>query len=96
MKDLQASKDAMRAKRARQSEDFRWLISDVRGRRFVYGLLKESRVLEPTYDPASVREVTVDMAYQEGRKVCGYKLLKRILAEAPDSLMRMIKENEDA
>lgn len=64
------------------------------GRRLVYDWLADARVFNTTYNPLSTNAAT-DMAFAEGRKQAGYKLLERVLRETPEGYALMMKENKN-
>ena len=62
-----------------------------RGRRLVFRLLKEARVFCLTYD-AAAKDILADMAFNEGRKDIGYRVLAQVNRLAPDEYFLMMKE----
>ena len=91
-----SDEDARRqAEKKKQAEaDFTWLMGDPRGRRLMYGLIRDAGVFHSTYNPMA-REVSLDMAFAEGRKNVGYYLLDRINRFTPGEFMKMMQENTD-
>ena len=89
-----SDEDAARlAEKARRTqEDFVWLMGDARGRRLVYGLIRDAGVFHSTYNPRA-SNASIDMACGEGRKDVGYRLLASINRYAPEQYFRMMKEN---
>ena len=73
-----------------EEEDFKWVLSDVRGRRFIWGLLEEAGVYSSSFDGTA--ETTI---FNEGNRNQGLKLLAMIHEVAPDLYATMIKEKKD-
>lgn len=82
-------------RKAQAADDFRHLMHERWGRRLVYGWLSDARVFNTTFNPAS-QNPGVDMAFAEGRKQAGYKLLERALRTTPEEYALMMKENQHA
>ena len=68
--------------------DFKWIMSDERGRRFVCRLLDNTRVDETSFCPNAMQ-----MANEEGKKEMGRWLLKQIERLCPRALYTMKQEN---
>lgn len=73
-----------------EEDDFKWVLSDVRGRRFIWGLLEEAGVYSSSFDGTS--EGTI---FGEGQRNQGLKILSLIHEVAPDMYAKMIKEKKD-
>ncbi len=73
--------------------DFKRLMAEKWGRRLVYQWLADARVFNTIYNPLAPHP-EMDMAFSEGRKQAGYKLLERALRDAPDGYALMMKENQ--
>lgn len=82
------------ARREQAANDLRWVMSDPRGRRFMYGLLGEAGVFRTTFNPLA-RNALADMAFAEGRKELGYRLMARLNEIAPEAYDLMMKESRD-
>ncbi len=80
--------------RAQAAEDFRKLMAERWGRRLVFYWLADARVFNTIYNPLSANPAT-DMAFAEGRKQAGYKLLERVLRDTPEGYEIMMKENKN-
>lgn len=70
-----------------QDEDFRWLMSDQRGRRIVWRLLSEAGVFQTSFNPESMT-----MAFKEGQRTAGLQLLAQVHKLCPDLYTTMMKE----
>lgn len=81
--DLRAALDA-----DKEAKDFIWLMNDERGRRIVWRQLAASRVFHSSFDPAAM-----NMAFNEGRRAEGLRLLGQVHALCPDLYPTMMKEN---
>lgn len=92
--DLQAV-EAQRAHRsvreknaaATRLEDVRWLMSSARGRRIVWHELHEAGVFRTSFNTNSMT-----MAFAEGQRNAGLKLLDEIMSAAPEQYQQMVKE----
>ena len=73
-----------------EADDFKWVLSDVRGRRFIWGLLEEAGVYSSSFDGSA--ETTI---FNEGNRNQGLKILSMIHEVAPDMYATMIKEKKD-
>jgi erythromycin esterase-like protein len=69
------------------AEDLRWLVEHPQGRRIVWALLDETRVLQsPFHTSGSV------MAFKAGEQNVGLRLFARLMEHAPDAYVLMLKE----
>lgn len=71
-------KDAQRAARERDDNDLRFVMSDARGRRFVWELLGAAGVFRSSFATDALV-----MAHNEGKRDTGLRLLDRLLRVAP-------------
>lgn len=78
-----------RQKLARKQEvaDFVWLMGDPRGRRIVWRQLSAAGVFQSSFDPTAMT-----MAFNEGRRSEGLRLLAQIHELCPDLYVTMMKE----
>lgn len=88
--DAAREQSEARAALAREQEaaDFIWLMSSQRGRRIVWRQLSTSRVFHSSFDPTAM-----NMAFNEGRRAEGLRLLAQIHALCPDHYATMMKES---
>jgi hypothetical protein len=70
-----------------QAADFLWLMSDPRGRRFVWRQLAAAGVFQSSFDPTAM-----NMAFNEGRRSEGLRLLALVMELCPDLYPTMMKE----
>ena len=85
-------KSMTRAEQA--ANDLRWVMNDARGRRFVYSLLNEAGIFRTTFN-SQARNALADMAFAEGRKEIGYRLMARMNAHCPEAYDTMMKEHRN-
>lgn len=76
---------------ARDTEeaDIKWLVSSKRGRRIVWRMLEDARVFHPTFNTNAMQ-----MAFNEGNRNAGNKLLTLVNNASPDALVTMITESK--
>jgi len=84
-----AAEKATKAQLAAQTEidDLLWLMSDKRGRRYMWRLLGESGVFHVTHTGEALSS-----AFNEGRRSRGLDVLKEITQHCPDRFSEMQKE----
>ena len=88
-----------RNKLARETEeaDFKWLMGSTRGRRIVWGLLERAGVFRLSFSTNALQ-----MAFNEGSRNEGNRLLAQINTICPEHYLSMTKEqangsrNDDA
>lgn len=87
--DAQREDEAKRRALSRKQEiaDFKWLMGDPRGRRIVWRQLGAAGVFQSSFDPTAM-----NMAFNEGRRSEGLRLLAQIHALCPDLYPTMMKE----
>lgn len=74
---------------AKQAQaDFVWLMSDPRGRRIVWSQLAAAGVFRSTFDHNPQQ-----MAFAEGHRSAGLRLMSQLLTLTPDHYHTMTKEN---
>lgn len=88
-KQLKADND-LRGRLARETEedDLRWLMGSKRGRRIVWRLLDLAGVFRSSFNP-----VAMQMAFNEGFRNYGNRMLAQIHDSCPDFYPQMMKEN---
>ena len=94
--DIQAQERA-KAERDRQqrltsmqgAEDFKWLMSDKRGRRFIWGLLAKTGVFKSSFTGDS------ETFFREGARNIGLMLMDAINEHCPDKYAKMAMEQRD-
>ena len=81
-----------RSTRASQVEidDLKWLMSNKRGRRFVASLLERAGVWRLSFNTNAL-----SMAFAEGMRNEGLRLLAQITAHCPDRHVEMLKESRE-
>ncbi len=83
--------EAARVKRLIEIEDFKWLMAHKQGRRIVWKLLEQYGVYR-----SSFRSDALEMAFLEGQRNDGLKLLADIHEHAPERYADLMKEQKDA
>lgn len=76
-----------RHQRSQELEDLKWVMSDARGRRFVWRLLSQARVFH-----ASFTGEALSSAFNEGARSAGLKQLADIHEACPQQYLVMTKE----
>lgn len=74
-----------------EAEDFRWVVSTPQGRRVMWKLLSDAGVFRSVFSGDALV-----MAYNEGNRVAGLKLLVKLMNDAPKAHEMMMKENANA
>ena len=89
LQQAQRDAEAKRQELARKQEvaDFQWMMGDQRGRRIVWRQLAAAGVFQSSFDPTAMT-----MAFNEGRRSEGLRLLAQIHALCPDLYVTMMKE----
>ena len=92
--DLDTQSNTMREiEQARQNrirtrtEDTKWLMTSKRGRRIVWATLAEAGVYQSSFNPDPIQ-----MAFNQGLRDSGLKLLAEIVKTCPDLHNQMILE----
>lgn len=83
--------EADRIKRLIEIEDFKWLMAHKQGRRIVWRLLEKYGVFRSSF---SVEPL--EMAFLEGQRNDGLRLLADIHEHTPDRYVEMLREQKDA
>lgn len=85
---LTAEEQARQREEARiAAEDLKWVMSNKRGRRYIWRLLAASKVFHQTFDTNAMK-----MAHNEGRRAMGLTLLNELMALCPENYDLMLKE----
>lgn len=95
--DIQAQERAHAESRERNErtekleiEDLKWVMSNKRGRRFVFRLLERAGVFRLSFNTNAL-----SMAFNEGQRNEGLRLTAQIHAECPDRYTEMLKESKE-
>lgn len=83
--------DAGRLERQLAEEDLRWLMHDLRGRRFVWRLLSRTHVHNNPYAGAGRSE---DTAFRCGQMNVGLMLLAELHQQCPGRYQQMVQEQQ--
>lgn len=78
--------------------DFKWLMRDAKGRRLMYWLLSNAGIFRTTFEelPMRANYMPMAMAFAEGRKDIGYRLMGKINLICPEQYQKMMKEHNNA
>jgi hypothetical protein len=69
--------------------DLRWLMEQKRGRRIVWRLLEETRIYHSSFNTSGGV-----MAFNEGQRNVGLKLLSQLLTYAPGTYALLLEEHK--
>lgn len=83
----EAASKAAEDRRKELVSDFLWLMGDRRGRRIVWRMLSEAGVFRSSFSPEALT-----IAFNEGRRDSGLKLLAQTNELCPDLYTTMMKE----
>ena len=78
---------AAEKRRAVESDDIKWLMNDIKGRRIVWRILDRAGVFRSSFSSDSLI-----MAFSEGRRNEGLALLQTINLVCPELYIKMSKE----
>ena len=81
---------AIKRKAREEAEDFKWLLSSRRGRRIVWRQLERTGVFRSSFNNNSMA-----MAFAEGQRNYGLKVLAQVHAHKPEAYALMVSENND-
>ena len=89
---VQAEEAAARAAVDRQTEigDFKWLMTQKRGRRYVWRLLEQAGVFQTSFTSDALA-----MSFNEGQRNLGLRILGFIHEHAPESYLEMLTEQNE-
>jgi hypothetical protein len=77
-----------REEKETEEEDLKWLMSSRRGRRIVWRLLDSAGVFRSSFSPTAMV-----MAFQEGNRNYGVRILAMVHQHCSDVYPTMLKEN---
>jgi hypothetical protein len=84
-----ARRRTLRAKR--EKDDIKWFMSTSAGRRIMWGLLEEAGVYKASFSPD-----THLMAFQEGKKDHGIKLMAKLNTYCAGEYNLMVREHQES
>jgi hypothetical protein len=88
VEDQRKAKSQREAAKKAEDEDLRWLMANKRGRRVVWRLLEQAAVFRPSFNSDALV-----MAFNEGTKDQGRRLLQQVQVVCSDLYFEMTKEN---
>lgn len=80
-----------RLSRDTEESDLKWLVSSKRGRRIVWRLLEQAGVFRLSFNTNSMQ-----MAFNEGNRSYGNRVLALLHAHCPDAYVQMMNEARTA
>ena len=85
------AEEKARVERLTELGDFKWIVSNKRGRRFVWRLLEQAGVFRLSFTPGDQALTT----FNEGRRNFGLQVWAMIQEHAPESYALMLSERND-
>lgn len=82
-------KEKQRLTSDQEAEDFKWLMSDKRGRRIVWGLLEKTGLYRSSFTGNS------ETFFREGERNIGLKLMALIHDNCPERYNQMVMEQRE-
>ena len=84
----QANEREQKRRAQEQADDLRWFLSGPRGRRIAWRWLETAGVFRTSFNTDALA-----MAFAEGQRNAGLRLMDQVLAVRPDAYTQMVKEN---
>ena len=88
-RDAEVSADRNRKAADLEIDDLKWLMSNKRGRRFVFRVLERAGVWRISFNTNAL-----SMAFNEGQRNEGLRLMANITAHCPDRYTEMLEESK--
>lgn len=88
-------KDERTLRREQFASDFCWFMADPRGRRLMLRLLERLGMFRTTFNETEANP-SLGMAFREGQKNIGYRLLSDMNDLCPNHYIEMLKEKSNA
>lgn len=88
-KQVNAAGLKVKFNREQELNDLRWVLSDPRGRRVIWGLMTFCKVF------ASVWEASARIHYMSGQQDVGHKIMADVVEANDDSLIQMMRESKE-
>lgn len=88
-RDADLSADRNRKAADLEIDDLKWLMSNKRGRRFVFRALERAGVWRLSFNTNAL-----SMAFNEGQRNEGLRLMANITAHCPDRYTEMLEESK--
>ena len=90
-RDAEVSADRNRKAADLEIDDLKWLMSNKRGRRFVFRVLERAGVWRLSFNTNAL-----SMAFNEGQRNAAIKLHAQVMHHAPEQFIRMLVEAQGA
>lgn len=88
-KQVKTAKTRSRFERESELNDLRWVLSDPRGRRFVWRLMSFCKVFESIWHPSAV------IHYNSGQQDVGHMIMADVVEANDESLITMMRESKE-
>ena len=88
-RDAEVSADRNRKAADLEIDELKWLMSNKRGRRFVFRVLERAGVWRLSFNTNAL-----SMAFNEGQRNEGLRLMANITAHCPDRYTEMLEESK--
>lgn len=88
-REAEADEAEAREQRRHEVDDLKWLMGHAQGRRIVWRLLDRAGIYRTSFNTSGSV-----MALNEGRREMGLFLLAEVLEAAPDSFLKLLRENQ--
>ena len=85
----ESHQDELSKEEEQEIADLRWVMSSEMGRRFVYRLVASSNVFRSSFNIEALQ-----MAFNEGRRNNGLRVLSDVIEHCYESYEKMMKENQ--
>jgi len=89
-RDRMLAEQRRRAQEKAEADDVRWLMGTKRGRRIIWRLLERAGVFRVSFHTNSMT-----MAFNEGMRNEGLRLMALINADCPDLYLQMVRESNE-
>jgi hypothetical protein len=80
-------KEDIKRRQIIETDDVKFIMSDKRGRRYIYRVLEQSGIWRISFNTNALT-----MAFNEGSRNLGLKLLAQLTTHCPESYNKMIEE----
>ena len=84
--------NAARLRARREADLFRKILRDPQGRKFLWDLMNDCRVFEPSYGLGG-DDSPMAVGFREGQRTVGLQLLAKVMTASMDSYLTMWQEN---
>jgi len=89
-REAEADDAKARETQRREDEDFKWLMAHAQGRRYLWRLLEQAGVYRTSFHVSGSQ-----MAFNEGQRNIGLRLIADIHRLAPEGYVKLLRENRN-